>query len=429
MNGSKPAEFYGWTNAVLLFGIYFVGLGLIFYGFSPIFPAMIEATGWGRGEAALAQTFNALLMGFLAPLAAWVINRHGPRKTIGFGLLVMTAALLLVGTVVDRLWQWTLVWGFMMPVGFAFAGMLPVQTTINFWFSARRATVMGLVMTGAALGGFLAQPVFTWLIHAAGSWRAGWLAASGFVLSGLVCCLLWLRDRPEDYGQHPDGRPPREKDAPPDPKAAPSRTYRTDQFWPLKEALRTRALYYIMVIFIAQMMPVFLMTTHGVLHLLDHEFSPMQAASILSLILLGSGLARFPMGWLGDRVEPRRIVMAVLVLRLAAFAGLWQAPNMTVLAVCGLVFGFSYGTTIVMIPTLTANLYGPASFAALNGFLAPVIIIFGASVPVGAGYIADFYGRYDPVFIALLGVIAIAFICAWRLKPPVKPTPDGPPPA
>ena len=135
---------------------------------------------------------------------------------------------------------------------------------------------------------------------------------------------------------------------------------------------------------------------------------------------MGSGCARFPMGWLGDRIEPRLIVIAVMILRLAAFVGLWKAPSLGLLIACGLVFGFSYGTTIVMIPTLSANFFGPAVFASINGFLAPIIIIFGASVPVGAGYVADVLGSYDPAFIVLLGVITAGLACAWRLTPPVK---------
>jgi MFS family permease len=201
---------------------------------------------------------------------------------------------------------------------------------------------------------------------------------------------------------------------------AKGRTYRTDQKWSLNEALRTKVLWLMLVLFIAQMMPVFMMTTHGVLHFLDHDYSRMQSASILSVILLGSGIARFPMGWLGDRIEPRRIVIASMILRLAAFIGLWLAPSLAALIVCGFLFGFSYGTTIVMIPTIMANYFGPSAFATINGVLAPIMIVFGAAVPVGAGYIADHYASYDLAFITLVCLIGAALLCAYLLSPPYK---------
>jgi len=190
--------------------------------------------------------------------------------------------------------------------------------------------------------------------------------------------------------------------------------------WSLKEALKTRVVWFLLVLFLAQMMPVFMMTTHGVLHFLDGGYSGMQSAIVLSTILLGSGLARIPMGWLGDRLEPRRIILAVMVIRLFSFIGLWLSPSFTILLLCGFAFGFSYGTSIVLIPIVTANYFGPMAFASINGIMAPIMIVFGATVPVGAGYISDRTASYDLVFMALLGVIVAGIVCTYLLKPPIK---------
>jgi MFS family permease len=190
--------------------------------------------------------------------------------------------------------------------------------------------------------------------------------------------------------------------------------------WTLKEALKTRVVWFLLVLFLAQMMPVFMMTTHGVLHFLDGGYSVMQSAMALSSILLGSGLARLPMGWLGDRIEPRFIVLVIMVVRLFAFVGLWLSPNYIMLLVCGFSFGFSYGTSIVLIPIITANYFGPTAFASINGVMAPIMIVFGATVPVGAGYISDRMASYDLVFMTLTGVIGAGILCTYLLKPPVK---------
>ncbi|MFC1883409.1 MFS transporter [Thermodesulfobacteriota bacterium] len=416
-NNGEPG-FYGWVNGGLLFIIYFVTMGIVFYGFGVIFPAMIQATGWGRGDASVAQSLNVILTGLLAPAAAWMINRHGSRKTILFGIVVGAIGLWLLGLGSIKMWHWIVLWGVMMPFSFAFSGMLPIQATINFWFNVKRSTVMGLVMTGAALGGFLAQPFFTWLMEWSGSWQTAWVTAAIFTLVVLVLC-FWVRDKPEDLGQYADGLPPEKLDST-DKRNRGNRTYRTRDMWSLKEALRTKVVWFLLVLFLAQMMPVFMMTTHGVLHFLDQGYSGMQSAMVLSSILFGSGLARLPMGWLGDRMEPRRIVFAVMVIRLFSFVGLWLSPNLTLLLICGFSFGFSYGTSIVLIPIITANYFGPMAFASINGIMAPVMIIFGAMVPVGAGYISDRMASYDLVFMTLVGIIGAGILCTYLLKPPTK---------
>ena len=412
-------SFYGWKNAVILSVVYMVTIGIVFYGYAVIFPTMIKATGWGRAEASLAQTINSLFMGLLTPLSAILISRYGCKKIITSGLAIMVVCLALLGTVVTVLWHWLLVWGFCMPLGVALGGILPVQVTINYWFNIKRARVLGFVFTGGALGGFLAQPTFTWLMEQTGTWRSAWLTGCGLAVIAL-CLSFRVRNKPEDLGQYSDGIAPHEVNGAGSPGRTVARTYRTAVDWSLKEALRTRTVWFIMVLMLAQMTTVTFITAHGVLHLTDLHYSSMQAASVLGIIILGSGLGKFSMGWLGDIIEPRWIIAAAIFLMLASFIGLWQAPNLTLLMATGLVYGVSYGAFIVMFTVILANYFGPDSFAGINGFIMPFMIIFSAGVPYEAGHIFERFGSYDVVFAALSLLLFIGLICVVMLAPPIK---------
>ncbi len=416
----KIPVFYGWINTAILFTIYFVALGLVFYGFSAIFPAMIKTMGWKRGDAALAHTLNLLLMGLMTPFLAIMLNRFGSRKIMGVGLTVLVTGLVLLSTVTSELWQWILVWGFLMSFGFCFAGLLTIQFTIVQWFNIRRATVLGIVMSGSAVGGFIAQPFYTWLMEYTEAWQSGWITGGIFALLALLLS-FWIRNKPEDLGQFPDGINPDEtEDAAENPGT--TRTYRTQEVWNMQEIIRTRTLYIIMIVMIAHGMPIFMVTTHAVLHLTDVGYTQMQAASVLSFIILGSGIARFPMGWLADRIEPRLILTGAMALMAIGLIGIWKAPSIPVLMVCGPIFGFAYGTALIMFPTIIANYFGPELFASINGFLIPFIIPFGASVPVAAGYMADRFGNYDLPFTFLGIVLAGSVIFAVLLSPPKRNT-------
>ncbi|MBV1929067.1 MAG: MFS transporter [Gammaproteobacteria bacterium] len=419
MNDVASEKFYGWNNVGLLFVIYFAVMGMVFYGFNVIFPAMITDMGWGRGDAAFAHTIRGLLVGFTAPLVAIILNKYGSRNTLVIGLFVMSAGLFLLGIVVTELWHWILIWGFLMPIGFALGGLLPVQATVMYWFSAKRSTAMGLVMTAAAVGGLLAQPMYVTIIERSESWRVAWMVAGGFALVAAIAA-LWIKSKPEDFGQHPDGVSP--EDVAVAAAKAPSKTFKTSIVWDLKDVIRTKTLWYLLIMFLAQIMPLYLIMVHGVFHLTDIGYSKMEAASILSFIIGGSGLAKFPIGWLGDRIEPRWIMTFLYTVMLLAFIGIWQAPSLSWLLVVGPVFGFCYGGAIVMMPTMIANYYSAQSFPAVNGFMFPIQIGLAATVPVGAGYLADTLGSYDIAFMILAGVLAVSCVCALLAAPPVSKT-------
>ena len=112
-------------------------------------------------------------MGLMAPVAAFCIGKIGAGKTLRIGVAVAFVALVLLGTVTTEIWQWTLLWGVVMPVAFAMGGVVPAQTVVSFWFDRRRATAMGIVMSASALAGFVAAPLYTYLMEASGSWQSG----------------------------------------------------------------------------------------------------------------------------------------------------------------------------------------------------------------------------------------------------------------
>jgi MFS family permease len=358
-------------------------------------------------------------MGFLVPLVAVSINKLGTKKTISMGIAVMFIGLVLLGTVVSQMWQWIIVWGFLISFGFAFSGVVPIQSTLMFWFNKKRATALGIVMTGAALGGFLAQPIYAWLMALTNTWQIGWLIGAGFSLMALVLA-FFIVGKPEEVGQHPDGLSPDEMNTPRGDVESRARTYQTSTSWELREAVRTPALWIVVLVLISYIMPLFLVTSHGVLHLTDRGFSQMQAASLLSLVILGSGLVRFPAGWLGDRIEPRWILTVSLGVMLMMFLGIWKVSSFNVMAAAGMIFGICYGAQLIMVPTIMGNYYGPDAFANINGVIGPILILFGATVPVGSGYVFEKMGNYDLAFLPLSILLGIGFVVSFFLSPPSK---------
>ncbi|OPY89839.1 MAG: putative MFS-type transporter YhjX [Syntrophaceae bacterium PtaU1.Bin231] len=417
--GKRP--FYGWRNVVICFICYCMVYGVVFYGFSVVFPAMVKAMAWKRGDASIAHTIRALLVAFGSPLCGYMIGRWGVRATLLSGGVLIIAGMTLAGTVMTELWQWTILWGVVVGLGLSLCGVIGVQTNVTNWFNKNRGMAMGIVLTGAALGGFVAQPLFTWIMKQFGQWQVGWIAGAVFSLIGVVV-VIWLKNKPEDYGQYQDGISPEEAKATASegPKKAKTLTYRTPVPWTLSEAVRTRQLWFLIYAVLMQIFPLYFLTTHGVFHMTGHGLTAMQAAYVLSFNVLGGAIARFPMGWLADRIEGRWLLTFCYVLIVSSMYVFWQAPSMTSLAVAATIFGFSYGAGFVLVPILVGSYFGAKNFHKIVSFMFPIEYGLGSLVPVGAGYIYDYTKSYDLFFMVMLTLIAVCIVCAFLTTPPQK---------
>ena len=414
---AKPG-FFGWTNVLLSFVIYMAAFGMVYYGFSVIFPMMIKSLEWNRGTASIAHTLSGMLMGLLSPAVAYSVQKFGPKKTLRTGFIIMLAGLLFMGTIMSQMWLWTVLWGIIVPIGFAFGGSLALQTILMYWFNFKRGTAMGIVMTGAAIGGFAAQPFYSWLMAYTDTWRSGWLAGSAFVLLGLICT-LFLVNKPEDIGQYPDGLSPDEIKAASDRNTGKMKIHKTGDIWGVKEALKTRTFWFYVFLSSAYLMALTFIASHGILDFLDRGFSEMKAPLIFSMVLLGSAIIRFPVGMLGDKIEPRHIINASFGIMTIMLFLIWKNQSIEMIMVAGFVFGACYGTNLIMFPTLLGNYYGPDAFAGINGVMGPLFVIFTAFLPVCSGYIFESIGNYDPVYIFLVCLLVISFGISFFMKPPM----------
>jgi sugar phosphate permease len=421
----RSRSFFGWTNVLLLFFIYGAVYGFVFYGFTVVFPEMIRAQAWARGDAAVAHTLRAFSLGAFAPLVAVAVGRAGAKRTMIAGLFVGVVVLGMLGTVTSQLWHWIVLWGILMPVAFSFGGAIPIQTTLTHWFNVRRASALGIVLSSVALGGFVAAPLYTLIMRETGTWKAGWLAAGAFCALALLAS-LFMRNKPADIGQFPDGIDPGSvSDAPGSVTTRKPRTFRTAEVWELREVLRQPVLYLIGICMVSQLSAVYLLTTHGVLHLTDVGFTRMQSAAAIGNLVLFSGLARFPIGFIGDRIEPRWIMTVALAGMGLALVGIWKAPgDLWVLLAIVSLFGFCFGSLVPLFPALIGNYFGPSVFAPISGFLSPAMILVGAPVPVLAGIIYDRFHSYDIAFMYVAILTLVATLVASALVPPKKANPS-----
>lgn len=419
-DGQPARKFYGWTNAGLFFFIQLAASGFVYFAYSVVFPVMVETMDWNRGTASLAQTIALIMLGLCYPLTGYLISRFGVRKTMTIGLATMLLGLLLLVSVVTQMWHWILVWGVVMGLSFSLTGPICSQTAMINWFNIRRSTAIGIVMTGGALGGAFAQPALAGMMDYFESWRAAWLIAAGMVVAALIVA-QFIIDRPSDIDQYPDNVDPRLAENDPLAKIARPKTHRTDHDWTMKQIIRTPTVYLLMLVTLGYLGTFFFLLNHGILHLTDNGLSSIQAAAILGLAILGSGLARIPAGWLGDQFELRWTLFGSISLMAIALSGFWLGQNIIFLSAMGMLFGAGYGSLLVLGPVVTGNYFGERAFPIINSVMAPVMLPFAAAAPAGAGYIFEATGSYDLAFAIAIILLGAGLVSAFWMKPPGPP--------
>ncbi len=420
-SGHSPRKFYGWTNVGLFFFVQFAASGFVYFAYSVVFPVMVETMDWNRGTASLAQSIALIMLGLAYPLTGYLLSRYGVRQTVTIGLLVMLSGLLLLVSAVSEVWHWILIWGGVMGLSFALTGPICSQTAMINWFNIRRSTTIGIVMTGGALGGALAQPILASMMDRFDSWRAAWLIAAAMVVIALVATRFVI-NRPGEIGQFPDNVDPGLAARDPLANNFRPKTHRTGHEWTMKQVIRTPILYLLMLITVAYLGTFFFLLNHGILHLTDSGLSSLEAASIIGLAILGSGLARIPAGWLGDQFELRWTVFGFIALMAFGLAGFWLGQGVVLLSTMGMLFGAGYGGMLVLGPVVTGNYYGERAFPIINSVLAPVMLPFAAAAPAGGGYIFEATGSYDLAFAIAICLLITAMVAAFFMKPPLAPS-------
>jgi MFS family permease len=322
---------------------------------------------------------------------------------------------------VTKGWQYVVVFGCILGVGSGFGGLLPVQTGVTFWFKKRRSLAMGIVLSAAGIGAFVAAPVLNKIISSAnGNWKAAWLLVAVMSSLAALVVLLFVKNKPSDLGQSPDGID--EKDDPATATAAATpgvgRVYRSSENWKVSDALRTVSFWLILLSAIAFGGPFGTFVAHGVIHLRDIGHGSGLAAMSVGLMILFSIIGRLVAGTLGDRIESRHIWSVSLWFVVAGSVVLVNADRVGLVYLYAVFMGIGFGGAYVCLMTTIGNYFGTDSFASVMGTLLPIWTIATAIMPVLAGVFYDFQGSYDMSFYGLAAIALSGALLVPFAKPP-----------
>jgi MFS family permease len=418
---AEKKKFYGWTLVGVLFVIYLINGAFPYAGASVINAVMAESLQMKRTLLGLGFSIFVLTLGLASPLIALSLNKKGARLTLFIGSLVVALASVLMATVVNQAWRYVIVYGLIMGLGVALGGVLPVQTGITLWFTKKRGLAMGIVLSAAGIGGFIASHLLKKIIAVSnGNWRAAWLVVAALAIMAGIVAILFVRNKPSDLGQVVDGL-----DEPSGPDTAASahghasgRVYRSPVDWKAADAMKTAPAWLILLGAIGFGAPFAAFVAHGVIHLRDIGHPMDISALSVGLMVLFSVIGRLGGGVLADRIEPRYIWTVCLWLVAVGGVLLVNATRPALVYAYSICMGIGFGGGYVCMVTTIGNYFGPKSFASVMGAIFPIFTITNGLTPLLAGMARDHWANYNLAFYALVAVALIGTLVIPFAKPP-----------
>ena len=421
MSVSRDSKFYGWINLAGVMLVYGGLCGDITYAYGVFLPAMSETFHWNRATFSGPYVAFLVICGVLGPVVGMTIARFGAKKNIVLSNFIAVLGLLGMSQV-SNIWHVYLFYGVMAGLGIAFGEFIAVTTVINHWFIRRRSLAMGFLFASGGIGGFVMPPLISWFILNLG-WRWAWACLAGIhllltvVLGGLI-----LRNRPEDIGQLPDG----DHAADGSLRANGAQTvhgsvYQTATDWTVGQAMRTPALWMVMMLFTSILFVLNMLTTHQVAYLQDRSYSPMVSASALGLMLGMSIIGRLLSGILGIRFEGRHLAALFLGAMGLGVLALIAAHGSGFIYAYSILTGIGFGGMIVLMPTLISAYFGRTHYSQIAGWTAPIAMLGSAVSPSLAGYIHDATGQYVLPFGICAALAFAGIFIALLARPPKRP--------
>ena len=414
----KVKIFYGW---------YIVGAGILIsalggitgYGFTALVGPIISTCGWSYAQISLAMSLRGAQAGVLAPFVGRAVDRWPIKRLILAGVIIIGLGYILLSRVTT------------LPMFYASFMVIALGTSLSThmvpgvavvrWFRRNVGKATGLLALGIGLGG-LSTPILVKLIDALG-WRNTLLILAATVWMIGIPLSFVFRNRPQDYGMFPDGKPP-------DKVKETGRVQAQEFSLGVKQTLKTRAFWQFGIADTLRLSAVGAVMLHVMPYLDSLGIDRPSAAMVAMTFPLISLPSRFSFGWMAD-IFKKRYVCAVSSTLMAIGLLLFSFTSADKF---GLAFGFAaaYGIGIGGIVALRAPLvreyFGTKNFGTIFGMTSIFTTIGMMLSPPLVGLFYDIRGTYFPIWLILSGCTIVAAILFSTMPSPSTPSPRSPVP-
>lgn len=388
----------------------------VLYSWSVFRGPLAQLHGWTRTETIAPYRYSLLAFAAGMIIAGFWQDRQGPRLVASAGGFLLGTGCLIAALFGDSLTGLILGYGIVAGLGVGFAYVTPIAMCIK-WFPDKRGMIVGLAVMGFGVGPLLFGPLLEVLIGSDPA-RLGetiprtFLVLSVLFYAGVIGSAQLYRIPPA--GWRPAGWSPAMRGAG-SVETKPREMLRQWQFYALW------AVYFlgtsVGLTAIGEATPLLTeMAKRGA------AFSAGTALGIMSIF---NGLGRLGWGSVSDRFGRKIAVYGMCIASVVAclvFLRGADSFNSLLAGLCLVAFG--YGGYLALMPSFTADYFGPKNVGANYGLMFSAWGICGFIVP---GYFANIVDRaksagdlaagYEQVYVTLAVLATMGALVAMLLRP------------
>ncbi len=391
-------------------------LGVI-YSWSVFRGPLAQLHGWTRAETIAPYRYSLLAFAAAMIIGGLWQDRKGPRVVATAGGLLLGLGCLLAAFLGDTLNGLIFSYGIVAAFGVGFAYVTPIATCIK-WFPDQRGRIVGLAVMGFGVGPLLFGPLLETLIGKDPAQFSTTIPHTFLVLAAIF--FVGVVGAAQLYQVPPAGWLPAGWTPPVGRAAAvevaPRQMLATWQFYVL----------WMLYFFGTAVGLTAIGEATPLLQEMAKSTALLSAGAALGVMSICNGLGRLAWGSVSDRFGRKPAILMMCALSVLACLGFLRTAGSFGILLSGLCLAaFAYGGYLALMPSLTADYFGPKNVGANYGLVFSAWGLCGFLVP---GYFAGIMDRarvagnlaigYDEVYWKLALIASIGAAVAALLRPP-----------
>jgi OFA family oxalate/formate antiporter-like MFS transporter len=393
-------------------------LGVI-YSWSIFRGPLAQLHGWTKAQTIAPYRYSILTFAAGMILAGFWQDRKGPRVVASAGGFLLGTGCLLAAWIGDTVGGLVIAYGVVAGVGVGFAYVTPIAMCIK-WFPDKRGMIVGLAVMGFGVGPLVFGPLLQSLMGADPAQLHTTIPRTFLILAGIF--YVGVIGAAQLYRVPPAGWRPAGWTPPAGRSGAVEASSR--------EMISTWQFYALWAVY-------FFGTSVGLtaigeatplLQEMARTSAAMSAGAALGIMSIFNGMGRLAWGSVSDRLGRRPTLLAMCVVSVVACMGFLRSASGFWMLLAGLCLAaFAYGGYLALVPSMTADYFGPKNVGANYGLVFSAWGICGFLVP---GYFAGIMDRakvagdlaagYHEVYWKLATLAILGAVVTGILRPPFR---------
>ncbi len=388
-----------------------VNTGFSYFGMSAFFPSFEREFGWSRTAISGAFSLARIESGLLGPIEGYFVDRVGPRRIMYIGIVICTLGFVAL-SFVDSLPMLYVAIVLGIVLGSSLGYHMPISLLIAKIFHERRSLAFGIFRMGPGLSGVIVPLVGAMIVW--WGWRTA-AVASGCMLLAAGLPIAYLINRIAQAEE-------RDRELALATKAeASSIMHRSlDPQFTLKEVLRLDTFWFLSIAMALRHMVTEGVSVHFVILLVDRGWSTAAASTLLGISALIGAPARVGMGWLGDMVDKRKLIMGLLLALSVSVCVMGWAAGSLAFTTFMIIYSLAYGGLASLQEPIRADYFGTKAFATIQGVSRSITTAGTFVGPVLAGLFYDLTKSYSVAFTIFAIVSLLSTILMFLARPPAR---------